>query len=184
MKRFLMLMILACMIISAHAIECKKNEELFHSYTSTHIDSVVIIYQSMELAYDDLKITVLPSCGDIRFVKRFFAKKYYDKVQDTSKPQKLCEWQRKEIFETIIGIYITGNIKIGTGKIPTQSTISATPPELYVSIYAGGNIRQEHLTIYHVDDDDDYKYSDRFEHLNQLLAALLLALRDNFPIIC
>lgn len=179
MKRLFMLMALVCMMISTHAIGCHiNNDGKCQLDMSTPIDSIVIIYRNMEIAYDDLKISVSPSLGDIRFINSSH------KLYHTAKPQKLCEWQRKEIFESIIGIYVTGQIKIGTGMTPTHSVISATPPEMYVTIYSNGNIRHEHLTIYHVENDDGYKYSDDFDRFHQLLSVLLLVLRDGFPIVC
>ena len=150
-----------------------------YSNNTTPIDSIVIIYRSIEMAFDDLKITVSPSNSDIRFIKSFF-----DKLQHIAKPQRLCEWQRKEIFDTLVGIYVTGSIKIGTGKKPTGNAYYSTPPEMYVTIYSHGNIQKEHLTIYDIDDDDEFKYSDEFDHLRHLLAVLLLVFRDGLPIVC
>jgi hypothetical protein len=168
------------MMISTYAIDNNiKNDWKFQTDISTPIDSIVIIYRNMEIAFDDFKITVSPTCGDIRFVKRSF-----DKLRHTSKQQKLCEWQRKEIFESIIGIYVTGRIKIGEGKQPTRSDISATPPEMYVTIYSGGDIRQEHLTIYYIEKDNEYRYSDDFIRLSQLLDVLLLVLKNGLPVVC
>ena len=96
-------------IINEH--ESHELHEKNYSNNTTPIDSIVIIYRSIEMAFDDLKITVSPSNSDIRFIKSFF-----DKLQHKAKPQRLCEWQRKEIFDTLVGIYVTGSIKIGTGK--------------------------------------------------------------------
>ena len=102
MKR-LLLSLLMCVMISTQATghHIKENEKNYSNNT-TPIDSIVIIYRSIEMAFDDLKITVSPSNSDIRFIKSFF-----DKLQHIAKPQRLCEWQRKEIFDTLVGIYVT-----------------------------------------------------------------------------
>ena len=179
MKRSVIYIILVCMMISTHAFGYYTNNMCKHqAQISIPIDSIVIIYRNMEMVSEDLKITVSPSCGNIQFVKR------YIELHQPTIPQKLCEWQRKEIFDTLVGIYVTGSVKIGKGKMPTHNATYATPPEMYVTIFSGGHIKKEHLIIYHINDDDDFKYSDEFHHLHDLLAILLLVFRDNLPIVC
>ncbi len=180
MKRLLLTIILVCMMnpISAAGYHIKDYEKIYSEIT-TPIDSIVIIYHCIGASFDDLKITVSPLYGDARLVKGLLGRLHY-----TAKTQKLCEWQRKEIFDTLVGIYVTGSFKVGKGKMPTQSRSFSTPPEMFITIFSGVKIKKEHLIIYHVYEDDEFEYSDEFDHLHDLLLVLLLVFRDGLPIVC
>ena len=181
MKRLFIVIILVYMIIPIQGMgyhTMAYGNGLIQTFPS--IDSITIIYECIEMSVDNIKITVTPSQGVIQSVKNRNSPKLYEKRE----PQKLCEWQRREIFDTLVGIYVTGNVKIGKGKMPTHNAYYSTPPEMFVTIYSEGNIQKEHLTIYDINDDDEFKYSNEFDRLDQLLAVLLLVFMDGLPIVC
>lgn len=181
MKRLMLSIIFMCMAITMqaeghHAIDhSNKISEI-----SLPIDSITIIYENIEIQFDDLKITVTPSQGIVQWAKN----RYAPKIHESRDPQRLCEWQRKEIFDALVNIYITKTIKIVKEKIPTRNAISATPAIMYVTFYSGNHSWKEELTFYYIYKGERYIYSDEFERFDSLIDAIRMAYLQGIPWVC
>lgn len=180
MKRLLLISILMCMAIT---IQAEAHHALSHSNNpsemSPPIDSITIIFENIEIQFDDLKIMVTPSQGVVQWVKS----QYATKIHESRKPQRLCEWQRKEIFDALVNIYITKTIKIFKNKIPTENPTFATPAKMYVTFYTGNRSWKEEHTFYHYE-DERYSYTDEFKRFDSLINAIRFAYLRGFPWVC
>ena len=181
MKRIFLVIILVCMIIPIQGMghhTMAYGNGLIQTFPP--IDSITIIYENIEIQFDDLKITVTPSQGIVQWAKN----RYAPKIHESRDPQRLCEWQRKELYDALVNIYITKTIKIFKDKIPTNHASFATPAKMYVTFYTGNHSWKEELTFYYYGKDERCIYTDEFIRFDSLINAIRFAYLRGFPWVC
>ena len=181
MKRLLLLTILICMTIT---IQAANHHAMGNRYdileTYPPIDSIVLIMDCPETRLIYTKFTITPIHGFFEPIDDY----------DSRGPQRLCEWQRKEIYEALLNIFITKTMVVIKDRIsmPPNYQVSADPTTMHVTFFSGNQSRKEKLTLYYLynyhNKCEKYIYTDEFKRFISLIYAIERAYLSGSPWVC
>ena len=181
MNRLSLLIFFVCMFVPVQAADYRNmgyRNDISEMYQP--IDSIVLNIESFS---DDIKITVTLLQGNIKSTSN----RSYAKTHKRRKEQRLCEWQRKEIFEALIDFYITKTKSIVKDRIPMPSNyvVEEEPITIcYATFYFGNQSRKEELTLHYSYKNEKLIYTDEFGRFYSLIDAIRMAYLQGIPWVC